>query len=227
MEGPSGALSPVSYTGIIERTTTADGLTGLTIGVEGGRIVSGFSFDVNTRDYANIFVSNGSSYITVRPTASQTTDILVNGRIVANGANSERIKLPDNPGDSLKIEIVTSESGKSTQVYKLTVYENKPKLDSVYVSGATPENPPAPSSGNIYTVTVPSGYMSVNISVTFSSEFTAVVVTPDGRRAISSGERRTVNLNAEAGSTTAITIELAGPANGGDRDTFTLNIIKN
>jgi hypothetical protein len=224
MEGPSGALSPVSYTGLVEKKTTADGLTGLSIGVEGGRIVSGFSFDVNTWDYINIFVSNGSSYITVRPTASQTTDIIVNGRVVANGANSERIKLPDNTGDRLDIKIVTSESGKSTQVYNLAVYENKPVLDSVYVSGATPENPSV--SGNIST-SVPKSYMSVNISVTFSSEFTAVVVTPDGSRtAIRSGERRTVNLNAEEGSTTAITIELAGPANGGDRAAFTLNIVK-
>jgi hypothetical protein len=225
MEGPSGALSSVSYTGIIERTTTADGLTGLSIGVEGGRIVSGFSFDVNARSYPDIVVSNGSSYITVRPTASQTADIIVDGRIVANGANSERIKLPDNPGDTLKIVIETSESGKSKQTYTLTVRENKPVLDSVYISGADPENPTV--SGKTYTSYVPANYMSVNISVNFSSEFTAVVVTPDGKRtAIRSGERRTISLNDGAGSTTAITIEIAGPANGGDHDAFTLNIIK-
>jgi hypothetical protein len=78
-----------------------------------------------------------------------------------------------------------------------------------------------------YTGAVPANYRSVNISVNFGSEFTGAIVTPDGKRtAIRSGERQTVSLNEAAGSTTAITIEIAGPANGGDRDAFTLNIIK-
>jgi hypothetical protein len=223
MEGMSGAFSPVSYTGIVEKTTTSNGLTGLAISAEGGRVVSGFSFDANARDYPNIAVSNGSSYITVRPTVSQSADIIVDGRVVASGANSERIKLPDSPGTPFTIIIETSESGKGKQTYTLTLRENAPVLESVYISGADPENPPV--SGKAYTSYVPANYRSVNISVNFSSEFTATAVTPDGKRAaIKSGERRTVNLN-EGDSPTAVVIEIAGPKDG-DSDSFTLNINK-
>jgi hypothetical protein len=84
-------------------------------------------------------------------------------------------------------------------------------------------------SNKTYTSAVPENYKSVNISVGFGSEFTGAIVTPDGNRTpIRSGERKTVNLNeGGTGSTTSITIEIAGPANGGDYDKFTLNIVKN
>jgi hypothetical protein len=228
LEGPSGALSSVSYTGLVEKTTQSGGLTGLSLSAEGGRVTGGFSFDVNARTYPNVTVSNGSSHIVVRPTASQTADILVDGRIVASGANSERIPLPATPGEPRTILIETSESGKSKQTYTVILRENAPVPDSVYVSGATPENPARGDDGKTYTCTVPAYYKSVNISVGFGSEFTGALVQEDGKRmAIRSGERRTVSLNeGGAGTATAIVIELAGPTNGGDKDSFTLYITK-
>ncbi|MDR2770680.1 MAG: S-layer homology domain-containing protein, partial [Clostridiales Family XIII bacterium] len=156
LEGPAGALSPVSYTGIAEKTTQSGGLTSLSLSAEGGRVAGGFSFDANARNYPNVVVTNGSSHIIVRPTASAATDIIVDGRVVASGANSERIPLPATPGEPLTVVIETSESGKSKQSYTLTVRENAPVPESVYVSGADPENPPR--SDHSYTTSVPANY---------------------------------------------------------------------
>jgi hypothetical protein len=224
MEGPSAALSSVSHTGIVEKVTEAGGLTGLSISAEGGRVVSGFSFDANARNYPNVIVSNGSSNIIVRPTASSATDIIVNGRIVASGANSQTIPLPATPGTPHPIIIETSESGKAKQTYTVTVTENAPKFDSVYVSGS-PENPPL--AGNTYETKVPSYYETVNVSVTFSSEFTGALIQ-DGRvTTVRSGERRTINLNeGDAGTTTEITLRATGPSNSGDTGEFLLIITK-
>ncbi|MDR2354968.1 MAG: S-layer homology domain-containing protein [Clostridiales Family XIII bacterium] len=224
LEGPSGAFSPVSYTGLTEKTTQSGGLTGLTLSAEGGRLVSGFSFDVNARNYPNVVVTNGSSYIIVRPVASGTTDIIVDGRVVASGANAERIPLPATPDTPLSFTVETSESGKSKQVYTITVRENAPRPGSVYVSGAESENPTL--SDHSYTSYVPANYKSVNVSVSFGSEFSCVLVQNGVRTNIRSGERRTVNLVEGTGSATEITIELKGPANSGDTDSFTLSVIK-
>jgi hypothetical protein len=225
LEGPSGELSAVSYTGIVQKTTQSVGLTGLYIGAEGGRVTGGFSFNADERNYPNVAVSNGSSYIVVRPTASASADIIADGRVVASGA-SERIPLPQTPGTPYTFKIETSESGKGKQTYTVTVTENAPKPDSVYVSGAVPENPTlvagAGSAGS-YETTVPSNYQSVNAAITFGSEFTC---TLDGKT-VRSGERRTVSLTAGgAGTTTEIAFTLTGPANGGDTGTFTLIITK-
>jgi hypothetical protein len=225
LEGPSGALSPVSYTGLVEKTTQSGALTGLTLSAEGGRLVSGFSFDVNARSYPNIVVTNGSSYIVVRPVASASTDIIVDGSIVASGATA-RILLPSTAGETRSFTVETSESGKSKQVYTFTVRENTPKPDDVYVSGADPENP-KPSSDKVYTSYVPENYKSVNISVSFGSEFTCVLVQGTTRTTVRSGERRTITLNEGGdGTKTDITIELSGPTNGGDKDSFTLSVVK-
>jgi hypothetical protein len=224
LEGPSGALSSVSYTGLAEKATKAGGLTGLALSAEGGRITGGFSFDTGARNYPDIRVSNGSSYIVVRPTAAANTDIIVNGSVVPSGG-SARIALPEAPGDECKIIIDTSEPGRSEkQTYTLKVYENKPLPDNVYVSGATPENPARGGADNkTYTCVVPSDYKSVKVSVNFGSEFTCTLVRPDGVRvAVRNGERPTIDLIA--GESGTLSIELAGPANGGDRDSFTLQI---
>ncbi|MDR1572891.1 MAG: S-layer homology domain-containing protein, partial [Clostridiales Family XIII bacterium] len=228
LEGPSGALSPVSYTGLLEKATQSGGLTGLSLSVEGGRVTDGFSFDVNARSYPNVVVSNGSAYIVVRPTAAGTTDIIVDGRVVASGASSERIPLPQTPGTPYTFKIETSESGKSKQTYTITVTENSPKLDSVYVSGASPENPPL-TAGNRYETTAPSNYQSVNVAIGFGSEFTCTF-TQDGKvTSVRSGERRTINLTAGgAGTQTEIRIEIKGPVYGGVQDSgaYTLVITK-
>ncbi|MDR2089279.1 MAG: S-layer homology domain-containing protein [Clostridiales Family XIII bacterium] len=229
LEGPSGALSSVSYTGLVEKTTQSGGLTGLSLSAEGGRVTGGFAFDANARDYPNVAVSNGSSHIVVRPSASSATDIIVNGRIVASGANSERIELPATPGVPLTIVVETSESGKSKQKYTITVRENAPLPDSVYVSGATPENPArggADADGKTYTCTVPANYKSVNVSIGFGSEFTAALAQDGQSAAIRNGEKRTVSLAEGDGSTTVLIISIKGPANGGDEASFTLEIKK-
>jgi hypothetical protein len=226
LEGPSGALSAVSYTGLIEKVTQSGGLTGLSVSVEGGRVTGGFSFSASEHNYPNVVVSNGSSHIVVRPTASANTDIIVNGRVVASGANSERIPLPATPGERLSFAVETSESGKSKQTYAIGVTENKPVPEGVYVSGAilNTENPAL--SGHSFVSYVPDHYKSVNVSVSFASEFTCVLVQNSNRTAVRSGERRTVSLNEGSGTTTEIVIELSGPANGGDKDSFTLYITK-
>ena len=94
----------------------------------------------------------------------------------------------------------------------------------MYVSGADPENPAL--SDHSYTSYVPANYGSVNVSVGFGSEFTCALVQNGNRTTLRSGERRTVSLNEGGGTTTEIVIELSGPANGGDNDSFTLYIIK-
>jgi hypothetical protein len=226
MEGLSGALSSVSYTGIVEKVTNAGGLTGLTISAEGGRVVSGFSFDANVRDYPSVVVSNGSSNIIVRPTASSATDIIVDGRVVASGANSQKIPLPETPGTRLPIVIETSESGKAKQPpYTITVTENAPVPSSVYVSGS-PENPPL-LDDNTYSTTVPDNYKTVNVSMSFGSEFTGALIQDGSVTTVRSGERKTINLNeGGAGTTTVITLRLVGPSNGGDTGECSLVIKK-
>ncbi|MDR1134756.1 MAG: S-layer homology domain-containing protein [Clostridiales Family XIII bacterium] len=223
-ENPSGSFSGVVSTGLIEKSTVAGGLSGLTISA-GGRAVTGFSFDASVYDYTGVEVPNGSKTLVLRPVAGNTVDIIIGGRIASNNSNFN-YSMPASAGTPDTIIIETSEAGKTKKTYRIAVKENVPEVKSVYVSGSDPSEPVKDSSGN-YSVNVPDTYSEITMSITLAPEMTASLITANGTRtAIKSGERKKLNLESPPTLSTVIQMEIKGPSQGGETRVYNLTVTR-